>query len=1176
MLSMSPGARRFSRRAAWAAAALLWIGARPAQAEEPVDGLRLPERLTVGASSADQFLGQLTPDGKRLALVSNRNIANEVLWLDMASGSMRAAFDEGAESTWPRVSPDGRHLLYVSFRDRASGQLCVREVPEGGDRRCLDEPGGAIFGEWISPSSIALVTRASGSVHGDLRLLKVAVTPQKPLSAGPLLERNVAGLAVSPDGRWLVYVPVQRYSERVGPNFAARVGARLEAVRLDQPEKTWPLALDLPGLSAQPAFSRDGRFLYVTQFLDDTSRDGAIDGADNGVLFRVPWQGELADAPERAAAAFPEQLTDGRRSCQYPAPAPSGLVATCARRDGLDVFMLPLEGEVPPAWTTQRLWEEVDHASRGEDRLLLYRHILGREREARPRRRALVRLALLHLELDQFAAAEFYAGQLSALVDPANPGLSRPLSILVAHRKARRGRSQAGSDFAEKARARLAELAPRPEEKRGAVALGHIVRSEIAEDLGELDLARAELDAVHPEEQTSQVVFHVLYLRADAFYRLVDDREGLAALLRKLARHASLEKEERLHYARALIHALGRGLPAGEAEAALERERAQLDPEREPESELGFALDLGQAVLAIRDDNPSKQVRQALVDLYRRQARRDRQRAVVLEAVQRAAALDAEKVIEALSAIYLADVPSGSMERRAAVRLYQRAAEGRAYRRLAAGRTDRAIERFEECAAATGSHESLIEALALRLQSGAAPAAPAEVLAAVDKKIAQRPDAKALRTLAEVFLIAHALPALDGEAHAKGVEKAVALLRGSWSELRKDGVARALYGVVQHQSFLRTGDAAQAQRASSHYLVALERARSSPRHLALILGQLGMLHEQVGNWRIALGFLDEREKLPYLNDATTLAVRLSRARVLLHAEREAEAAKVAEAALAMAEATPALAGYRPLALDRAALYNLAAGSFERASALYDREVELLEARPGGAGARNRITVRLARAAAALGAGKPQRALDDLAEVDRGLADRAVGAELRWANSTKEQVLRGYRLIASGLRANAQAQLGQVEQAERSLQERRRLYAEQLAESGRAEDAHALSLVEARLASAARARGAGEESARWLAAALESADGALVRSGAAVDAEELAVLWLAADVEATTRAKLAFDLPKRLRGALKAIQARGDGRLRGYEGWLEAYLGIVEAGAPAGAGDGGSKAGSGAP
>ncbi len=39
---------------------------------------------------------------------------------------MHVAFDEGSDVTWPRVSPDGKALLYISFREQASGQLCVR------------------------------------------------------------------------------------------------------------------------------------------------------------------------------------------------------------------------------------------------------------------------------------------------------------------------------------------------------------------------------------------------------------------------------------------------------------------------------------------------------------------------------------------------------------------------------------------------------------------------------------------------------------------------------------------------------------------------------------------------------------------------------------------------------------------------------------------------------------------------------------------------------------------------------------------------------------------------------------------------------------------------------------------------------------------------------------------
>jgi hypothetical protein len=1153
-----PGPGPASATAA-ALALLLAAGAARAQEEEATDGLRTPERITVGASSSDQFLGQLAPDGKRVYLVSNRNIANEVLWLDVNSGSMKRLFDEGAETTWPRVSADGKRLLYVSFRDRASGQLCLRDLPEGGERRCLDEPGGAIQAEWISPTRIALVSRAS--IQGDLHLLEVTVGEKgTPLASRPLLERNLASPAITPDGRWLVYVPMERYAERVGSGFAARAGSRLEAVRLDQPDKVWPMAIDLPGLCGQPVFSRDGRFLYFTQFLDDSNRDGVIDAADNGVLFRVPFQGDAADAPVKAAAAFAEQLTDGRRNCQYPAPAAADLVATCSRRDGLDVFKLPLEGMVPSEWPNQRLWDEIDTASRREEQLLFYRHLLGRETVTRQRRRALVRLVLLHLEVDQFAAAELYARRLNELADPTNPGMGRPLGFLVAHRQARNGRDQAGSRFVEKARGYFAELAPKPEEKKAALALGHFVRSEIADDLGDKALARQELEAVKPEEQTSQAVFHVFYLRADAFYRSVGDREGLVSTLRKFATHATLEKEDRCDYARAMVRAMTRGVPAEAADQALAKEQAA---GVDADSELGFALELGRAVLAIRNDDPSKEVREALAKIYKKQTRQDRRRAVVLDAVQRASALDAERVIEGLSLLYLEDVPAGSVERRAAVRLYQRATEGRAYRRLAKGRADKALEFFDAVVNKTGSYESLVEWLTLRLEGGATPEL---LLAELDKRPAKK-GSQALRNVAEAFLIANSLPALDGEAHAKAIEKALAALKSTWSELRKDRVAQAIYGEVLHQGFLRSGDVAAAQRASNHYLVALDRARQSPRQMAAILGQLGMLHEQVGNWRIALGYLDEREKMPFLDDPTSLAVRLSRARVLLHVEREEQAAKVAEAALALVEKTPKLAEYRLIALDRAALYSLAAGRFARAVELYGQELPLLAGLPGPGGARNRLAVRLAHAAAAMGAGAPQQTLDDLAEVDRGLADPTLLPTLRWPHSTPEKVLRSYKLIASGLRAKSQAMLGQAEQAQRSLEERRALFEAQLKETEREEDARALALVDAQLADAARDRGDWPAAGMWIGKALQGADGVLTKTGATVDADGLRVLWLASDIKTANEAPVPIvDLARRLREAHQATVQRKDPAMRGYQRWLEVYLAIIGGAEAAGAKD----------
>src|SRR5262245_26223164 len=115
---------------------------RPARSQgDNDDGVRRPEVLTIGPT--DQFLGQLSPDGHTLFFVSNRNTVNEIFVQHSVSGNPKLAFDEGADVSWPRVSPDGKQLLYVSYRGNAAGQLCVRALPEG-RRRCLEDGSSAV------------------------------------------------------------------------------------------------------------------------------------------------------------------------------------------------------------------------------------------------------------------------------------------------------------------------------------------------------------------------------------------------------------------------------------------------------------------------------------------------------------------------------------------------------------------------------------------------------------------------------------------------------------------------------------------------------------------------------------------------------------------------------------------------------------------------------------------------------------------------------------------------------------------------------------------------------------------------------------------------------------------------------------------------------------------------
>ncbi len=1115
-----------------------------AQDDENDGGLRTPSRLTVGGG--DHFLGQLTPDGKTLIFVSNRNIATEIYFQDQEGGRDRRLFDEGADVTWPRISPDGKHLLYISFRDQASGQLCVRDLPGAEGRRCLEEETSALQAEWIDASHVALVSRAT--IQGDLRLSRVAVGRE--LSAKPLLDRNLTSPTFSPDGRWLVYVPVERSVREVGPGFAARASPHLEALRLDRPGAApIPLGLDLPGRTGQPMFALDGRSVYVVQFFTDSNADGVIDASDSGVLFRVPFAAEREDAPQLAAASSPDQLTSVSWNCQYPAPAVASLIATCSRDQSLDVYQLPLDGQVPSDWDVARLNEELGMVGRRADLLLVYRQRLLREVRPRIRRLLMMRISRLHLGFEDFDAAEFYARHMRSVDDPSTAGLAEPMQMLIDHRRdmKERERGRRVDEPSDAGRQRMAAMDPAAAPSPASAVFRHVVRSELAEAAGDFTLSRQELETAQVTDTTPRGVLEAWFERADALYRKLDDREALVEAGRRLSMHKAFPEDDQLDFARAAVRALYRGRPYAEADAAM----AQALASAPAGSAYAFALEMGRHVNAVHEERPPRPVRDALIAFYHQQKDPLRRRALVQDAVERAVGLGADGVLEALATVYVDDSPPGTQERRRAERLFRRAIMGRAYRRLARDRLDEARADFDLVTQRTASLESAVESMNLRLRAGVSPEVVEKEITTSSAKMAGP-----LAHFVKAYLMARQLPSLEGQAHAQTVEAAMTELRASWKELKSQRAVHALAGAIQHEDFLRSRAPASAERANRHYLIALDLVRNNVRYKAMLLGALGLLHTQVGNFHIALGYLDERNKLPYVDNAAGLAVSLARARALLHVGREAEAAQAADQALAMVEARPTLAEFVTLALDRAALYNLAAGRFERALALYDRELPTLEAGTRDAeGQRNRVVVRLARCAAALGAGQPQRALEDLDIIERDLAAPAVLATLRWQHATPEHVQRSYRIIAAGLRANAETRLGNLDAAARALEQRRELFLERFAELERDEDIGAVTLVELRLAENAMDRRDTAQAARWLGQAIEHADTLIDRTHTPVYAGQLNALWFAAQLHSDGDTQMPFDVPKRLGQAHRTLIDLRHPSGRAHLAWFEIYLAL---------------------
>jgi hypothetical protein len=1103
---------------------------------ESDDGVKAPVRVTVGL--ADQLLGQLSPDAGRLYYVSTLRTASEVSYQEPPGGRARNLFDESADVTWPRLSPDGQRLAYVSLGEHATGQLCVRELPAADQRRCLAEPVGALQAEWIGNERLGLVVR--DSIQGDLRLLEVAVG--KTLTAKPLPQRNLVSPTFSADGRWMVSVPISRYSPEVGPGFAASASTHLEAHRMNEGHASPPVpfTLDLPGVTAQPALSRDGRWLYVVQFIHDSDHDGKVDALDHGVLFRVPFDVRDDDAPNHAAAAVPEQLTDGSWNCQYPAPALTTLVASCSQGDNVDVHEVPLDGLVPRAWSPDRIKQEVELVPELEAQLLLYHRVVETEPSMGSRQRALVRMVRMHLELDDFDAARFYARRVAALEEPVSAGVSRPLQALVALREglAARERGRVVAGWSDALAACRALLEPTANDSPAARTLALVVDSELKQVAGDLGASRRSLEAAVVDQKTPRAVLELYHDRADALFRLLGDEAGLQEAVKKLLA-ASRKPEVQLEYARAWARSLVRGRPFAEQETVLARELAAA-PDA---SEAKFSLELQRALILVRGPQSPGAI-EALRAVSRAQQRPDRKRAVLLEAEERASDLGATDVLEALAQDAVVEVRPGSSDRARVEQLFSRVIMGRAYLRRFHGENALALEDFEQVARQTRSLEALVSALDLRLKAGTQPEALIAQLEG-DKGMPAH-----LSAWGRAWVIFRGLGELSPEAQKQARERAQAVLKPAWLQLKKHRLGQALSGALKHEEFLATGDLAAAERASSHYLTGLRLMKGTPRQTPMLLGQAGLLQLAVGNYRLALAQLDEREKYPYIDNGSGLAVQLARARALLHVGRETEAAETAEEALAMTQKAPKLAQYRLLALDRAALTSLAAGKHARALELYDVELPLLAGR-------NALVARLARAAAALGAAQASRALEDLAVVDNALGHADVVATLRLAHQTTEQTSRTYRQIAAGLRANAHQALGQLDLAERSLERQRALGAETFAETDRDDDLRALVLAESRLADLTAARGQRDLAARWAKQALEHADQLASRTGAPIGLEQADALWLGGSLGAQAGAHLPSALAGRLRKTVENMATAQDPLWRVYQRWFEVYLALDE-------------------
>jgi hypothetical protein len=1009
-----------------------------ARRSEAARAIREPVRLTAGASS--ELMGVLGADERALYFVSDAGGTLDIMRQSPVQSGPKPLSGGLGDAAWPQIAPDGRHIAYISFESDSTGDVCVRrlEGQEAGPARCLTSAGSAeLMLLWWDASSLAVLSRRG--LHGDFTLQRMPIDGSAP---SPIAARNMVGAALSPDRRWLAFIPVDKAAEEVGINFAQRAAVGVGLLQLRDGAEPQLYVPRLPGVTGSVVFTPAGDFLEFTQFLNDTNRDGAIDGDDNAVIFRVPFHGGRA-AP-LAESDEPEQLTSARWDCHYPAPSKTQLIASCSHEGSLDVYSLPPDGAVPREWDAERLVAEARVARDLWTRLLLAARRLVLAERASDEEPIVLEMMALHLELGEYESAIYYAE--NRLLSDEAKRFGHVMGELARHRRADLAliRGETSAAYIDSERARAAGLRAGLDGAPARVAqASQLVISEIEDDVGDKPASLATFAALDLTALDDPLLVPIAARRAERLYRLRGDRQGQLGVLRRLAGLPILDSAGKLEYAERFVTELARGRGREARARAIEHELAQV----EATSELGLRLSVEKVLLGLGASSAAasgataqeavaeEAVRAQLFELYKANKDPDRRRALVLAALRAAARAGSEYVQYQFVTTWASSLAQSHPERKYAEELFDAIVLDRAYGEGRQGELAEARGYFYGATLATRSLEAHIGFIEARLAEGRAQdgskgesAADENLDAVYEKRFAGQPDSPEY-AFVKAYRIARSVPVeRDDERHDDQVGQVVALLSEVAEALPKEPQVHQLWGFVLHQRARRSGSREAAVSANRQYLLALDLAREDERLTATLLHRLGLLQASLGNHGAALRYLRQRDELPHVRREEELGLRLAIARSAWHTGDAPLARDQMQRATALVEQTPSLARHRPLVVDRLGLALASAGD---AAAARDRYADLDRLLAGDAASSpmNHVKAKLGLAANALQSGQAKVALRSLGEAERVLDG---GGELEpepdvvWRRSlindyryTPVQ----YRALVAGLRAGAERALG---------------------------------------------------------------------------------------------------------------------------------------------------------
>ncbi len=229
-----------------------------------------------------------SPDGKKIAFTSKRDVNSEIYVIDATGKNLRRLTNLKSEERAPAWSPDGKKIALVS--DRLESVLEIYTMnPDGSGMKRLTrsaDQGGILSAQndgpaWSPDGQFIVFASRSGGLAGQWSLWVVGAdgTDKRQLTDGA---DDDSSPAWSPDGKFIAFV-----SKRDG---------NAEIYVMDADGKNQKRLTDNPALDDSPTWSPDGNSIAFVSRRDENAELYVMD-ADGENLRRMTNTKTLETAP---------------------------------------------------------------------------------------------------------------------------------------------------------------------------------------------------------------------------------------------------------------------------------------------------------------------------------------------------------------------------------------------------------------------------------------------------------------------------------------------------------------------------------------------------------------------------------------------------------------------------------------------------------------------------------------------------------------------------------------------------------------------------------------------------------------------------------------------------------------------------------------------------------------